>query len=92
MAEFLSNHVVLAYGVGILLIYFVGRLLFLPAKLAFKLVYNGIIGGMLLWVVNFFGTYISFQLEMTILNALIAGFFGIPGVVGLILYTVFGAK
>jgi len=85
---FFNEHVILAYVAGIILIYIVARLFLMPVKFVFKLIYNGIIGGALLWGVNFLGAYISFNMPITIWKALIAGFLGIPGVVGLILYKI----
>ncbi|MCE5286620.1 MAG: pro-sigmaK processing inhibitor BofA family protein [Pelosinus sp.] len=81
--------VLLAFAVGIVLIYLVGRMFLMPVRLVFRLIYNGLIGGIMLWVVNLIGSYIGFTIAINPLSALIAGFLGLPGVVLLILFKLF---
>lgn len=82
-------NVVLAYIFGIILIYLIGRMFFMPIKLVLRLIYNGLIGGAMLWVVNFIGAYIGFSIAINPITALVAGFLGMPGVIILILFKVF---
>jgi inhibitor of the pro-sigma K processing machinery len=63
--------------------------LFLIVKffsLSFSLVWNGVIGGIMLWVLNLLGGMFSFHIPINIISALIAGFFGIPGVIVIVIY------
>ena len=78
-----------AYAVGIVLILVLGRILVFPLKVVLKLVYNGLIGGLALWLVNLIGAPLGFILPITVWTALLVGWLGIPGVVLLILYYVF---
>ena len=82
-------NVVLAYVLGIILIYLVGRMFLMPIKLIFRLVYNALIGGAMLWLLNVAGTYIGFNIPINPITALVAGFLGLPGVILLILFKVF---
>ncbi|GBG56047.1 pro-sigmaK processing inhibitor BofA [Sporomusaceae bacterium FL31] len=82
-------NVIFAYAFGIILIYLIGRIFLMPLKLVFRLIYNGIIGGIMLWVVNLVGGYIGFTIGINVITALIAGFLGIPGVILLILFKIF---
>ena len=66
-------------GVGILFI--VLKLLALPMKLIIKLVINGIVGGILIFVVNLIGTNFGFMIDLNWITALIVGILGVPGVV-----------
>lgn len=66
-------------GVGILFV--VLKLLALPMKLIIKLVINGIVGGILIFVVNLIGTNFGFMIDLNWLTALIVGILGVPGVV-----------
>jgi inhibitor of the pro-sigma K processing machinery len=84
-------HVILAYLFGILLIYFIGRLFLMPLRLVFRLIYNGIIGGLMLWGLNFIGGYFGFTIAINPITALIAGILGIPGVILLVLFKIFVA-
>ncbi len=72
--------------VGVALLLMVVKLLSMP----FKLVWNGICGALLLWLVNLFGSFVGFGLKITVVKALIAGFFGVPGAVAVILFELFG--
>ena len=71
--------------VGVVLLLLVVKVLSMP----FKLVWNGICGAVLLWLVNILGSFVGFSLKITIIKALIAGFFGIPGALAVILFEVF---
>ena len=81
--------VIAAYVFGLVLIYVLGRMFFMPLKLIFNLLYNALIGGVMLWVVNFLGGHIGFTLTINPLTAVIAGFLGLPGVLLLILIKLF---
>lgn len=82
-------NVILAYVFGIVLIYLLGRMFLMPIKLIFRLIYNALIGGAMLWVLNYAGAYIGFNIAVNPITALIAGFLGLPGVVLLIIFKVF---
>ena len=71
---------VVAFAVGILVLGLLAKLVSLPLKLVWKLVTNSLAGAILLWVADLFGAGI----EITFLKALIAGIFGVPGVIGLL--------
>ncbi len=66
-------------GVGILFI--VLKLLALPMKLIIKLVINGLVGGLIIFVVNLIGANFGFMIDLNWITALIVGFLGVPGVV-----------
>lgn len=78
--------VVAAYAVGILAIYFVGKMFLMPIRWVWKFVYNGVVGGVMLWVVNLIGAHFDFMIGINVISALVAGFLGIPGVVLLVLF------
>lgn len=72
--------------VGVLLILIVVKLLSMP----FKLVWNGLCGAVILWLVNLIGSLVGFSLKITVIKALIAGFFGVPGAIAVVLYELAG--
>ena len=73
------------YVVAIVILLLLVKLFSLP----FKLVWNGLIGGATLWLINLVGTVFAFHIEITVIKALIVGFFGVPGVVGVALWQIF---
>ena len=65
--------------IGILIIWGLIKLINLP----FWILKNSIIGAVMLYISNFIGI---FTIKITFIHALIAGVFGIPGIIGLILF------
>ena len=72
------------YVVAIVVLLLLVKLFSLP----FKLVWNGLVGGATLWLINLVGAAFSFHIDITVIKALIAGFFGVPGVVALALWQI----
>ena len=80
---------VLMIVLAVLVIFALLKILSAPIRLIFKLLINTAVGFALLFLVNLFGSYFGFSLEMNLLNALITGIFGIPGVIVLIFIKLF---
>ena len=68
---------VVAAAIGILLLL---RIFTRPIKKIFKFILHAVFGFLLLWLVNYFGGSFGVHLEPTLVNCLVAGFIGIPGV------------
>lgn len=77
--------VIFAYAFGLFLLYLIARLLLIPVRLLVRLLYNGVIGGVLLWLVNLVGGLFSIMIPINPITALTAGFLGVPGIVLLLL-------
>lgn len=77
--------IVLAFGFGLLILYFCGTLLFAPARLLVKLLLNAVLGGVILFLLNWVTAGFSFHIPLNIVSAAVTGFLGVPGVVLLIL-------
>lgn len=83
----------LIYGLaGIIVLFLVLKLL----KWPLKIIINGIIGVVILYIANFIiahlnliGINTNFSLSINPITALVAGFFGVPGVVVLIIIGLF---
>lgn len=67
--------------VAILLGILVLRILLKPIKWGIKLLIHAVSGFVLLWIINFVGGMIGLHLGVTWLSCIIAGIFGIPGVI-----------
>jgi len=76
----------LIYGIaGIVVLFLLIKLL----KWPIKIILNGILGVVILYIVNLIGTSFNFSLAINPITALIAGFLGIPGVIVLIIISLF---
>lgn len=71
---------IFTYLIAVVILILVVKLLSLPIKL----IYNAILGGIGLWLFNFVAAFVHFQVSITIINSLIVGFFGVPGLVAVI--------
>lgn len=80
----MSTTVLLAFLAGLLIVVVIGKVMLVPLRYLVKLIANGIIGGILLWIINIVGAGFSIHVPINVVTALIAGFLGIPGVVLLI--------
>lgn len=67
--------------IGVAILFIVLKLLALPMKLIIKLVINGLVGGVIIFVVNLIGANFGFAIDLNWITALIVGILGVPGVV-----------
>lgn len=56
-----------------------GNLLLQPGKLIFKLAANSVLGLLILWLVNFAGGYIGFNVPLNPFTVIVTGSLGLPG-------------
>lgn len=77
------------FVIAVIVLLLLGKFLSFSLKLVLKLVVNAVLGFILLFVVNVIGATFGFSLGVNALTVLIAGFFGIPGVVFLIIFKLF---
>ena len=71
--------------IGVALLFLIIKLL----KWPLKILINGILGIILLYIANIVGRYSGFVLPINAISALIAGFLGIPGIIFLVLFQFF---
>ena len=77
-------------GAGIIVaVYVLIRILAAPIKKIFKLLINAVCGFALLFVANFIGGFFDFSIPINIITCIVAGAFGIPGVIFLVVVVYF---
>ena len=57
------------------------KLISLPIKIIIKLMINALVGGIVLFLINLIGARFGLVLDINWLTALLVGFFGVPGVI-----------
>ncbi len=72
-----STLTIVAAVIGVLLLF---KIFTKPIKRIFKFLLHAVFGFLLLWLVNYFGASLGVTLELSLVNCLVAGFIGIPGV------------
>lgn len=83
--ESLDINTIVFAAIGIVLLYIIIKLF----KWPIKVLLNGVIGVVMLYVTNIIGGYLGFSIGINAITALIAGFLGVPGVLFLIIYNMF---
>lgn len=76
---------ILAYAIGIIILFLMGRVLLVPMKVIIKLVYNALLGALALIAINLVGGLVGFHIPFNLITAFIVGLLGIPGLVLLII-------
>lgn len=76
---------ILFYVIGLALLYIIGLILVWPIKKIIKLIGNGILGGVTLFLFNLIGRYFGLGIAINPLNAITVGILGVPGVILLLI-------
>ena len=65
----------------IVAVYVLIKIIAAPIKKIFKLLLNAVCGLVLLFIANFIGGFFNFAIPVNLLTCIVAGAFGIPGVI-----------
>ncbi len=77
---------ILAAVIGIFLMVLLAKLLAFSVKIIFRLLINSLVGVGLLFVFNLFAGLFNISIAFNFINALVAGFLGVPGIILLLLF------
>lgn len=72
---------ILTYLACICFIFLFGRIFIVPIKKILKLVFNSILGGISIYIINLIGSMYNFHIGLNIFTSIIVGLLGIPGAV-----------
>ena len=73
----------------ICMLFVIGRILIMPIKWILKLIFNTILGGLMLWIINIIGMNWAFHIGINIWTCICVGILGVPGAIFLILLKFF---
>lgn len=68
-----------------LAIFVIGKIFLFPIKFLLKLVFNTIIGGAIIYIINLVGANFGFHIGLNLITSLVVGILGIPGAILLII-------
>jgi len=77
--------VFLTFGGSLILLFLLGKALLVPLKYILKLLFNSLLGAVVLLVINFFGANFGVLIPFNIINAVVVGVLGLPGAVMLLI-------
>lgn len=69
----------------IIFIFIFGKIFIWPLKNILKLVFNSILGGIIIYIINLVGMIFGFHIGLNIITSLIVGILGVPGAILLII-------
>ncbi len=77
--------IILAWIIGVLIVFAFGKAMLLPLKIILRLVINGILGGIAIIIINLIGAPLGFTISLNLFSALVAGILGLPGIILLVI-------
>ena len=78
----METHYTILLGAAVIVaVYVLIKIIAAPIKKIFKLLLNAVCGLLLLFIANFIGGFFNFAIPVNLLTCIIAGAFGIPGVI-----------
>ena len=83
MFTLISSVLVASFFIGLLILCVIAKVFSWPLAMLWKCIYNSIVGAIVLYVINFIGLV---YIPINFLSAFIAGVFGIPGVLLLVIW------
>ena len=78
--------VFLTFGGTLILLFLLGKALLMPLKIILKMAMNNLLGGLILVIINAFGSVVGLMIPLNLINAVTVGVLGVPGVVMLLLF------
>lgn len=75
----------ITYLACICFIFIFGRIFIVPLKKILKLVFNSILGGITIYMINLVGGSFGFHIGLNFFTSIVIGILGLPGVVCLII-------
>ena len=79
------NTNIIMYLACICFLFIFGKVFILPIKKILKLVFNSILGGITIFLINLIGSSFGFHLGLNLVTSVIVGILGIPGAIVLVL-------
>ena len=75
----MDGNTIITFLVCIIFLFIFGKLFFWPLKSILKLIFNSLLGGILIYLINIIGMNFGFHIGLNILTALLVGLLGVPG-------------
>ena len=79
----MNTDAVIAFIFGLILLLLIVKVLSKPLKFVLKLVLNTMIGGIILFGLNYLSPWTGFHLPLNMYTAVFVGILGVPGIIAL---------
>ena len=81
----MTTNNIIAFVACIFFLFIIGRIFIIPIKIIFKFIINSLLGGIIIFAINFIGGFLNFHIGLNIITSIFVGILGIPGAVVVIL-------
>lgn len=76
---------IIVYIACIFFLFIFGKIFIVPIKTILKLVLNSVLGGVVIFLINFIGAYFNFHIGLNLVTSIFVGILGIPGAVVIVI-------
>lgn len=76
---------IIAYIACIFFLFIFGKVFIVPIKTILKLVLNSVLGGVVIFLINFIGAYFNFHIGLNLVTSIFVGLLGIPGAIVIVI-------
>lgn len=76
----------ISFMVGVLILMLITFLFKVSGKIIMKLLMNALVGGIMIFLINFFASPIGISIDLTLFSAIIVGMFGVFGIILLLIF------
>ena len=76
---------IIAFLACICFIFIFGRIIIVPIKKILKIIFNSVLGGITIFLINLIGTNFGFHIGLNFFTSILLGILGMPGAVCLII-------
>ena len=85
MGESMMNENIITYLACICFIFIFGKIFIVPLKKLLKIIFNFVLGGICIFLINIIGSNWGFHIGLNIFTSVLIGLLGLPGAVCLII-------
>lgn len=72
---------IIAYIACIFFLFIFGKVFIVPIKTILKLILNSVLGGLVIFLINFIGSFFNFHIGLNLITSIFIGILGIPGAI-----------
>lgn len=79
----------IAYIACIFFLFIFGKIFIIPIKTILKLIINSVLGGLIIFIINFIGSFLNFHIGLNLITSIFVGILGIPGAIVIVIIKLF---
>lgn len=81
----MTTNNIITFVACLFFLFIIGKIFIIPLKIIFKFIVNSLLGGIIIFVINFIGGFFGFHIGLNLITSIFVGLLGIPGAVVIVL-------